>query len=300
MTKIKEDITQALQFIDKDIISKAEATSQHSMVYGLSIGLVYSCGVEGAWKDKITKLLNTFNNPVLITTADMSYTAAKVIADAVGPNRLYLDSGGFTLWKKEQLLGDNNPEFCKLCNKMQKKYLRMIQEITPMEVFELDNEYYRKDEDLLSPLNYCRQETFDILGFMPTPVFKMHQGFQYWKDLCESSLYPKLAIGGFAATREWHTRIDEIKILMDYARQHGKKVHLLGCQNTAAYKSIQPDTVDYNIFQLGIVLNKVKKEHPGMTDSRELRMQAVLWAFANAKSRSFLYDCYKIENNQLS
>ena len=267
---------------------------KRTMVYGLSIGLIYSCGVKGLWKERITELLKSTDNPVLITCADCPYTAAQVVSSAVGQDRLYLDSGGYTLWRKQQKMGLDNPEFHKLCDKMKKKFLNMLTVISPQEIFELDNEYFRKDPDLLSPLNYCRQEVKDLTGFYPTPVFKMHQGFKYWKDLCESPLYPKLSIGGLAATKSWHTNTEEIKIMMQLARQHNKKVHLLGCQNVQAFKAIQPSTVDYSIFQYAINLQRAKREHPELTSYADLKSHTVLYALASANTRSFLYDCYKM------
>lgn len=265
----------------------------HKLVYGLGGGLVYSCGAKGKWQTVLPKLLATIENSVLISTVDMPRNAAKVIYDCVGGDRLYLDSGGFTLYKQQTKLGADNPEFHRKCEAMRKKFLNLLQVVKPTEVFELDNEYFRKDEDMLSPKNYCRQDVYDILGRYPTPVFKMHQGFEYWKRLCESELYDKLAIGGLAMTRDWDKHRDEFRKMMNYARQCGKKVHLLGCQNVETFKTVKPDTVDYSIFQYAINLAHAKKEHPELTTYEDLKIHAVLYAFARAKSRSFLYDTYE-------
>lgn len=265
----------------------------HKLVYGLGGGLVYSCGAKGKWQSVLPKLLATIENSVLISTVDMPRNAAKVIYDCVGGDRLYLDSGGFTLYKQQTKLGADNPEFHRKCEAMRKKFLNLLQVVKPTEVFELDNEYFRKDEDMLSPKNYCRQDVYDILGRYPTPVFKMHQGFEYWKRLCESELYDKLAIGGLAMTRDWDKHRDEFRKMMNYARQCGKKVHLLGCQNVETFKTVKPDTVDYSIFQYAINLAHAKKEHPELTTYEDLKIHAVLYAFARAKSRSFLYDTYE-------
>ena len=159
-------------------------------------------------------------------------------------------------------------------------------------MFELDNEYFRKDDDLLSPKNYCREEIKALTGFYPTPVFKMHQGFEYWKRLCESDLYDKISIGGLAQTREWNLYRDEFRKMMNYARDCGKKVHLLGCQNVESFKTVKPDTVDYSIFQYAINLAHARQEHPELDTYEDLKIHAVLYAFARAKSRSFLYDNY--------
>ena len=264
----------------------------HSLVYGLGSGFVYACGGGGLWRQTLPNILKSFGNSVLISSVDIPYVAADLIADTVGQDRLYLDSGGFTLYKKEKEL--SREEFEKLCNKMKKKFLGLLSNIKVKECFELDNEYFRKDPDLLSPLNYCRQEVKDLTGFYPTPVFKMHQGFKYWKDLCLSPLYPKLSIGGLAATKSWHTNTEEIKIMMQLARQHNKKVHLLGCQNVHAFKAIQPSTVDYSIFQYAINLQRAKREHPELTSYADLKSHTVLYALASANTRSFLYDCYKM------
>jgi hypothetical protein len=142
----------------------------------------------------------------------------------------------------------------------------------------------------MSPKNYCREEVKAITGFYPTPVFKMHQGFEYWKRLCESNLYDKLAIGGLAMTNDWGKYSDEFRKMMNYARDCGKKVHLLGCQNVDTFKTVKPDTIDYSIFQYAINLAHAKKEHPELETYEDLKIHAVLYAFARAKSRSFLYD----------
>lgn len=271
------------------------------LVFGLGAGFCYSCAPEGySYQEYLPKVLsNIENHDILISTVDMPVKMAELIYKEIGTARLYLDSGGFTLYKDEVKLGSTNPEFHKKCEKMAKKFLGLLKIIKPKQVFELDNEYFRKSEDLLSTENYLRQEVFDILGFYPTPVFKMHQGFEYWKRLCECSLYPTLSIGGLAQTKSWNTKTEEIKTMVDYARECGKKVHLLGCQNVEAFKTVQPDTVDYSIFQLGINLPKAKKENPTWSGLKEeytkLRHHIVLWALAGAMVRSFLYNSYRKE-----
>ena len=271
------------------------------LVFGLGAGFCYSCAPEGhSYQEYLPKVLsNIENHDILISTVDMPVKMAELIYKEIGTDRLYLDSGGFTLYKDEVKLGSTNPEFHKKCEKMAKKFLGLLKIIKPKQVFELDNEYFRKSEDLLSTDNYLRQEVYDILGFYPTPVFKMHQGFEYWKRLCECSLYPTLSIGGLAQTKSWNTKTEEIKTMVDYARECGKKVHLLGCQNVEAFKTVQPDTVDYSIFQLGINLPKAKKENPTWNGLKEeytkLRHHIVLWALAGAMVRSFLYNSYRKE-----
>ena len=274
---------------------------QNRLVFGLGAGFCYSCAPEGySYQEYLPKVLsNIENHDILISTVDMPVKMAELIYKEIGTDRLYLDSGGFTLYKDEVKLGSTNPEFHKKCEKMAKKFLGLLKIIKPKQVFELDNEYFRKSEDLLSTENYLRQEVYDILGFYPTPVFKMHQGFEYWKRLCECSLYSTLSIGGLAQTKSWNTKTEEIKTMVDYARECGKKVHLLGCQNVEAFKTVQPDTVDYSIFQLGINLPKAKKENPTWNGLKEeytkLRHHIVLWALAGAMVRSFLYNSYRKE-----
>lgn len=287
------------------------------LVFGLGAGFCYSCAPEGhSYQQYLPKVLsNIENHDILISTVDMPIKMAQLIYNEIGTERLYLDSGGFTLYKDEVKLGSDNPEFFKKCNKMAKKFLGTLKIIKPKQCFELDNEYfldYDKEEynsrsfdqlngtekayERIKPKHYLRQQVYDILGYYPTPVFKMHQGFEYWKALCDSPLYPKLAIGGLAQTKSWHTKTKEIKIMMDYARECGKKVHLLGCQNVEAFKNIQPDTVDYSIFQLGINLPKAKMEHPELNSNYTLlRHHIVLWALAGVMVRSFLYNSYRKE-----
>ena len=255
----------------------------NKLVYGLGGGLVYSLGIPN-----LLKILTTFDNKVLVSTVDTPYHITEKIYNVVGDGRMMLDSGGFTLYKQQTKLPKE--EFEKKAIRMKNKFLKMLTKAKYTHIFELDNEYFRHDEDLLSPKNYCRQDVYDITGQWPVPVFKMHQGYEYWKRLCECDLYPQLAIGGFAATRDWHTHIDEVKIMMDYARACGKTVHLLGCQNVEAFKAVKPDSVDYSIFQYAINLAHAKKEYPNLTEYADLKVHAALYAFARAKSRSFLYD----------
>lgn len=265
------------------------------LVYGLGGGLVYSCGSKGKWREVLPKLLGTFSNAVLISTVDMPYNAAKVIYAAVGKERLFLDSGGFTLYKEQVKLATQPDKFAKVCEKMKKKFLNMLSIAKYAQVFELDNDYFKKNEDLASPENFCRQEVKDITGEWPVPVFKMFQGFEYWKALCDSEMYNNLSIGGLAQTRAWDTYRDELRKMMNYARQKGKKVHLLGCQNVETFKFVKPDTADYSIFQYAINLAHARKEHPELDSYEDLKIHAVLYAFARAKSRSFLYDTFNDE-----
>ena len=260
------------------------------LVFGLGSGLIYSLGKD--WRERLPTMLKTFDNDFLVSTVDMPSTITSIIAKEVSPDRVYIDSGGFTLYKLETKLGKDNPQFHKECLRMKNRFLKLLGTLKCKETFELDNEFFRKDPDLLSPKNYCREEVKQITGFYPTPVFKMHQGFEYWKRLCESDLYPKLAIGGLAQTKAWNTHTEEIKNMMDYARLHHKKVHLLGCQNVEAFKTIQPDTVDYSIFQMAINMAYARKEHPELDVYRELSPHAVCYAIARALARGFLYDCY--------
>lgn len=271
-------------------------TDNRRLVFGLGGGFCYSMGKD--WRTHLPRLLQEFDNDVLISTVDMAGTVSKIIYDAVGQDRLYIDSGGFTLFKAEKKLGADNPEFHKECEKMKKKYLKLLAACPCKETFELDNEYFRVDEDLLSPRNYCREEVKAITGFYPTPVFKLHQGFEYWKALCDSDLYPRLAIGGLAQTRAWGTAGELLRDVMAYAREKGKKVHLLGCQNVEAFKAIQPSTVDYSIFQMAINMDAVKKEFPTLKEYRDMSPHMVLYAVARAMCRSFLYDSYQITEEE--
>lgn len=274
---------------------------KHKLVYGIGTG--WLGGITGNNKEaNMRKVLNSFGNAILFSSIEMSRPMAKLIWDIVGTDRLLVDSGGFTLWKKQVKMSMDGvdalqlPEFHKECEAAKRKFLNVLSVCKPRQVFELDNEYFRHDEDLMSDKNYLRKEVYDILGFYPTPVFKIHQGFEYWKRLVESDRYETLAIGGLANIRAWHTKIEELKTLVAYARQHGKQVHLLGCQNIEAFKEIQPDSVDYSIFQFAININRAKKEHPHLTEYKDLKRHMSLYALAAANARSFMYDCYSIES----
>ena len=172
--------------------------SEHKMVYGLCPMLFYSLGGRGNdWRRNMPTVLQSFDNPVLISIVDMPQIMAKEIYDIVGQDRLYLDSGGFQLYKKETKLEPTL--FAKECEKMRRKFMKMASLIKCNTIFELDNEYFRVDPDPASPKNYCREDIKKITGKYPVPVFKLHQGFQYWKDLCDGNDYPMLEY------RDWET-----------------------------------------------------------------------------------------------
>lgn len=279
------------------------------LVMGLGSGLVSSCR-----SDKVLeKLLLAHENDYLISTVDMTTGYIRFIQSVVGGDRLWLDSGGFTLFKKQKKLGEDNPLFWAECEKMKKKFFRFLGLGNFKMCFELDNEYFRKDPDLLSPKNYLRDEIKELTGYYPAVVFKMHQGFQYWKDLCDSTLYPILSIGGLAQGRQWHVYRDEIGKMMKYARDKGKYVHLLGCSNVETGRFVMPDSVDFSIFRYAINLEKAKKNYldkvergeiipgedvyesagrdlSGRIPYKYLSRDIALYAFAEAGSREFLYE----------
>lgn len=285
------------------VMKKPDCVDSPRLVFGLGGGYIYALP---DYPTTLPKLLSTFENDVLVSTVDMPIKVATIIKNAIGNDRMYLDSGGFTLFREQSKMGADSPEFHKRCEKMRKKFLKLLDVIHPKECFELDNDYFLVDpDDLLSPKNFLREEIKEIVGYYPTPVFKLHQGIEYWRKLCESEMYPRLAIGGLAQTKSWNTNTDLLKEMTDYVRQCGKKVHLLGCQNVQAFKRIQPDTVDYSIFQMGINLPIAKAEHYGISieeakkmkpNFREFAHMIPVWATAKAIARSFLYDSYRIEN----
>lgn len=276
---------------------------------GLGGGLISSCR-----SDKVLeKLLLSHDNDYLISTVDMTSGYIKFLQNVVGGDRLWLDSGGFTLFKKQKALGESNPVFWNECERMKKKFLRFLTMGRFKMCFELDNEYFRHDDDLLSPKNYLREEIKQITGYYPAPVFKMHQGFQYWKDLCDSQLYPLLSIGGLAQGRQWHVYRSELDKMIKYARDKGKYVHLLGCSNVETTRFIMPDSVDFSIFRYAINIEKARNNFlakvksgviipgpdvyestgPDLTGRipyKYLSRDTVLYAFAEARAREFLYE----------
>lgn len=257
------------------------------LVLGLNGALVTWCGGD----QNLLKILKSLDNSYLMSVPNSTYILTEFLYKGLGKHRLLLDSGGYTLYVKQSKMDED--AFKKECEKIHRRFLKFLQIAEFDIVFELDNEYFRKDENLLSPLNYCRQDVFDITGYYPTPVFKMHQGFQYWKDLCESELYPSLSIGGLAPSRSWHLYKDEITTMVNYARQCGKKVHLLGCRNVETASAAKPNTVDYDISLFAVNFALAKKEHPDLPVNHPTFYRCMAsHAFANAKSRSFLYDSF--------
>ena len=69
------------------------------LVMGLGGGLVSSCR-----SDKVLeKLLLAHDTDYLISTVDMTTGYIKFIQSVVSGDRLWLDSGGFTLFKKQKI-----------------------------------------------------------------------------------------------------------------------------------------------------------------------------------------------------
>ena len=276
---------------------------------GLAKAMIYHC--KG---NSLEKMLLLQDNDYLVSAIDdMTAKHIEWLRDTVGSDRLWLDSGGFSLFRKESKLGKDSPEFKKECESVRKKFLRLLQVGGFKMCFELDNEYFRKDDDLLSPKNYLRDEVKAITGYYPVPVFKIHQGFQYWKDLCDSPLYPILSIGGLAQGRQWHLYREELSRMMKYARDNGKYVHLLGCSNVETTRYVMPDSVDHSIYRFAINIarareNYVRKVREGIITPppevyesagedlsgriplKYLGQDMVVFAFADARARQFLYE----------
>lgn len=259
------------------------------------------------------KLLLAQDNDYLVSAMDVTVENVAWLRDAVGPDRLWLDSDGFTLYRKEEKMGKDNPHFKRACEATRKKSLRLLS-LGPFKMcFELDNEYFRHNPDLLSPKNYLREEVKELVGYYPVPVFKMHQGFQYWKDLCDSDLYPILSIGGLAQARKWHVYQEELGKMMKYARDKGKYVHFLGCSNVNTARWAVPDSVDYQIYRFAVniiranenyrkkmkeglivptqeVIDRAGADLSGSLPFHVIGQDVVTFAFADARSRNFLYE----------
>lgn len=279
------------------------------LVLGLGGGLISSCRSNNI----LRKILTTYDNDILVSSVDMTKGYIVSLMNAVGGDRMWLDSGGFTLFKKQKKYGEDSPEFHDACEKMKARFLKFLQMGKFKMCFELDNEYFRKDPDIMSPKNYLREEIKAITGYYPCPVFKMFQGFEYWRSLCDSDLYPILAIGGLAQTRAWHIYRDELTKMMKYARDKGKYVHLLGCSNVETTRMVSPDSVDYSIFRYAINIEKANNAYrekvkqgkitptPDVYESagpdlsgripyKYISRDIVLYAFADARSHEFLYE----------
>ena len=277
-----------------DIDELGTQTNRKKMVFGLDPTLLYNLALPGSkdWKTPAAKVLKHFNNPVLVAASGVSANFTKWLHSIVGTERLYIDSGGYNLYRKQLRMGADSAEFKKCCEKMKNNFLRIINAVRPVECFELDNDYFKKSDDLLSDDNFLRKEVYQILGYYPTPVFKMHQGFEYWKALCDSPKFPKLSIGGLAHINGWKLYGEELKVMVDYAHTKGKKVHFLGGRNLKTFRMCKPDTIDYCIFFLQICFDKLRQEHPELNDAPfpKRKIHLGLWAFALALRDRYMYD----------
>jgi hypothetical protein len=54
-----------------------QTPNKHRLVFGLGSGLIYSLGPN--WKELVPKLLNSFDNDVLVSTIDMAFTILNTI-----------------------------------------------------------------------------------------------------------------------------------------------------------------------------------------------------------------------------
>lgn len=101
--------------------------------------------------------------------------------------------------------------------------------------------------------------------------------------------------------------------MMKYARDNGKYVHLLGCSNVETTRYVMPDSVDYSIYRFAINIarareNYVRKVNEGIITPppevyesagpdlsgriplKYLGQDMVVFAFADARARQFLYE----------
>lgn len=170
---------------------------------GLGGGLISSCR-----SDKVLeKLLLSHDNDYLISTVDMTSGYIKFLQNVVGGDRLWLDSGGFTLFKKQKTLGEGNPVFWNECERMKKKFLRFLTMGRFKMCFELDNEYFRHDDDLLSPKNYLREEIKQITGYYPHLYLKCTKDFSIGKTFVIRSFTPFYQLGA------WHKDVSGMCIV---------------------------------------------------------------------------------------
>lgn len=255
-------------------------------VFGIGGGLMYSGGFP---KDTtaLRKILDYLEGPILLSPAGVSNYAVEFAYDAVGEDRLYFDSGAFTLMKRESK--DTPEQFVARARSLKRSYLNKLKLAKFRCVFEMDNDLFKVDDDLLSPRNFLREEAAEILGYYPTPVFKLHQGLDYWKALCMSPHYPTLAIGGLAPTRSWGEHRDVLIPMVAYARSCGKKIHTLGCANVDIIRHVKPDSTDFNIFVFGKAIDAIRKVYPTEPLDTNLKLELAKWCVADAKAREFLY-----------
>ena len=101
--------------------------------------------------------------------------------------------------------------------------------------------------------------------------------------------------------------------MMRYARDKGKYVHLLGCSNVETTRYVIPDSVDYSIYRFAINIGRASENYrkkvkegiiiptPDVYESagpdlsgkipvRYIGQDMVVYAFAEARAKSFLYE----------
>lgn len=265
-------------------------------VFGIGGGLMYSGNFP---KDNtaLSKILDYLESPILLSAAGVTNYAVEFVYETVGKERLYFDSGAYTLMKRERK--DTPEQFKKRAKTIKRSYLNKLKLAKFKQVFEMDNDIFKVENNLISPKNFLREEAAAILGYYPTPVFKLHQGFSYWKELCESKDYPTLAIGGLAPTKSWGLHRDTLLRMVAYARSCGKKIHTLGCANVDIIRHVKPDTTDFNIFVFAKAIEAIRKIYPTEPLDTKLKLELVKWCAADAKAREFLYKSLSDENKEV-
>lgn len=255
-------------------------------VFGIGGGLMYSGGFPKDTRG-LAKILDYLEAPILLSAAGVTNHAVEFVYNTVGRERLYFDSGAFTLLKRQAK--DTPEQFVKRARATKRSYLNKLKLAKFNQVFEMDNDFFKVDDDLTSPRNFLREEAAEILGYYPTPVFKLHQGAEYWKALCESKEYPTIAIGGLAPTRSWGLYKDALMPMVAYARSCGKKIHTLGCANVDIIRHVKPDSTDFNIFVFAKAIAAIREIYPTEPLDTNLKLELVKWCAADAKAREFLY-----------
>lgn len=96
---------------------------------------------------------------------------------------------------------------------------------------------------------YIEHET----NALPIPVWHFERGEQGWKEMCANYPYVSISLSRQTATSKWLMAygFKPLEFFMRVARQHGTKVHALGCNDLELLKKYHFYSADSSVHAVG-------------------------------------------------
>lgn len=160
----------------------------------------------------------------------MPSTIYTLTSEVIGKDRIYIDSGGVTLFKNEVKMGKDSPEFHKKCERMRTKFLELLKAVPCKEAFELDNEYFRRILIYCLPGIIAAKKSRRSPGFIRPPFSKYIRDLNIGRPYASLICIPNSPLVASPKQNHGINTTMKLKVMKDLVRARGKKVHLLGCQ----------------------------------------------------------------------